>query len=477
MAFGNLINSKSVGQAFDGDVPWPWFVIGSIPLLGYLLTASFDLEFFFFLGVLIIVVFVVGLLNFEAALIFVPLVLTNPYTLRETQTNLHISEVVLLVIFLVWFLRWISGSRRYVFPKEFLLSSIVIILAAVASLSVARYPLAGILQIVRYVEVLIFFFLIIYNHCTSKEDIRRMFGLLLIGGLLASLVGLVQFVTGDMTVSGTRRIFGWHGGGYGALIGSTLLLAISTLMFDRDKVLRMWASIALPFAALALILSQTRAWLAAFLLAVFLVFVWSRRQMIGRLLFVGGVVLVSLVIVIQTNMFGLVDNSLLRAALENAFRLSTEAGRLSDLSLLLRLMVWGFSVGLFLSNPLLGIGVGGLRFADYYTLRLGRPEEGVGYVDNQYIQFFAEAGFAAGIGWVVFVYFALRRGIQSLRLSKGTSLQAVATGLLGSLLIFVIGSCFWVITPHHDLFAIMIMNIALLLNVSIVLQNTDQRVT
>ncbi len=153
--------------------------------------------------------------------------------------------------------------------------------------------------------------------------------------------------------------------------------------------------------------------------------------------------------------------------LQRAFRFGTVPGEYSmeDLSLLMRLNAWRKGVEVFLGHPLLGIGVGNLRISDYFILRLGKPEEGIGYVDNQYLQMFAEAGIVAGIAFVWYVLHVFRIGITSFRKSIGTSLNIPAIGYFGCLMICLIGSGFWVITVEHELFALMILYIVLLLNI------------
>ncbi len=452
----------------SASTTWRLYAIPLIPFVLFLTSVVFDFEFYFFLALIPTIVFVVGMINFEAAFLFVPLSLTNPYTLQETQSNLHISEVILLAIFCVWLIRLISTPSGFSFPQKFLVPTILIISMAVVSLSVANYLLPGVQQVIRYIEILVFLFLIVFNYCRTEHIIRQIFLVLLIGGLLQSLLGLGQFMTGEMTRSVTRRIFGWHGGGYGALIGSTLMFCCCILLYEKRVSFRIWALVIIPFSALALILSQTRAWIGAFTLALFLMFVVGKRKLMGRVLVIGCIVGFTFFLVVQTNGFGLVENNLLKSAINSAFRFETTPGKRSteDLSLLMRLNTWKTAIGIFLSHPITGIGVGNLRFQDYFSLRLGNPSQGLGYVDNQYIQFFTEAGIVAGIAWILFMFFALQGGWRAVQLSKDSPLHSVAAGLFGSLLIMVIGSFFWVITPHHELFAIMIINIGLLLNIS-----------
>ncbi|MGB6034026.1 MAG: hypothetical protein WBH55_14465, partial [Bacteroidota bacterium] len=115
---------------------------------------------------------------------------------------------------------------------------------------------------------------------------------------------------------------------------------------------------------------------------------------------------------------------------------------------------------------LFGIGVANLRFTSYLTGTLGSPlDPDAGFVDNQYIQFFAEAGLIAGIAWIVYLGAALVTGRRAVRLATGGPLGGVALGLSGAILVVALGSFFWVVTPSHELFSLLVLMIALLASV------------
>ncbi len=433
----------------------------------YALSIIYNGTFYYFLTFFCLIVLVLALIRFDLALLFVPLTLTNPYTLTETGTNLHISELVLLIIFFVWLIRQAISGEAISIPKRFLIPSLMIIGAALLSLLAARFLVAGIQQVVRYIEIFILFFIIVLQNYKTEKSIRQLLLLLIIGGLIASLIGLGQFITGTLTKGVTRRIFGWHGGGYGALIASTILLSICSLFYKHDKVLKIWAIITIPFAGLALILSQTRAWIGALVVALAFMLLWTRRDVIKKIFLMLVLVIGIIVLVLQTQAFGLVDNLYLQAAIEKAFKFGFASGKLNSdqMSILMRLNVWRSAIVQYLHHPLTGIGVGNLRVVDYFSARLGNPTEGIGgYIDNQYIQFFAEAGTFAGVAWIMYIVYSLSLGLRNIRTTVGTNLFPPAMGFFLSLLIFVIGGFFWVITPQHELFALMSLYVGILYN-------------
>ena len=130
--------------------------------------------------------------------------------------------------------------------------------------------------------------------------------------------------------------------GYGALIASTILLSICSLFYKHDKVLKIWAIITIPFAGLALILSQTRAWIGALVVALAFMLLWTRRDVIKKIFLMLVLVIGIIVLVPQTQAFGLVDNLYLQAAIEKAFKFGFASGKLNSdqMSILMRLNVW-----------------------------------------------------------------------------------------------------------------------------------------
>jgi O-antigen ligase len=287
------------------------------------------------------------------------------------------------------------------------------------------------------------------------------------GGLIASIVGLVQFLLEIINTGEVHRVYGWHGPAYGAVMASILLLSISALLYQQHKIFKLWAIITIPFAGLALILCQTRAWIGALVLAIVIMFILEKQGVFKRVLLIIGIVVSIIVLVLIIAGLGIIDSKYFLTALDRAFRFGSTPGKhsIQDFALLMRLNVWRAAMVQYFNHPIFGIGVGNLRFVNYFTPTLVRPSPEIGWVDNQYIQFFTEAGTIAGIAWIMFVSRSVRLGIQSVRQAVGSDLYAPAIGFFMSLLILFIGSFFWVITPQHELFASMALNIGLLFNI------------
>ena len=442
--------------------------IGLFIVLGtFLLSTVFEWEYYFFLVSFCLAVFVVALIRFDIAFLLVPIIIINPYTLVETGTKLHISELILPILYLVWFIRIAISGEKIFFPKLFLFPSLVILATALLSLLVARYYLPGLYHIVRYIEILGIFFMVVLRSCRNEQQIKRLHLSLIIGGLFASIVGLVQFLFDILATGEIHRVYGWHGPAYGAVMASILLLSVSALLYQNQKILRVWAAITIPFSGLALILCQTRAWIGAFFLALGILFFLTKKDVLKKVLFMIGIVFSVVVLVSIIVWLDIVDRNYFIIALDRAFRFGSTPGKrsVSDLALFMRMNVWRWAIVQYIYHPIMGIGIGNLRFANYFTPALVTPTAEAGWVDNQYIQFFAEAGTVAGIAWILYVSRAIRLGLKSVRRTVGSDLHAQAIGMFLSLLILVIGSFFWVITPQHELLAMMVLYIGLLYNI------------
>ncbi len=448
-------------------IPIKIYLVVAFLVTSYLLCVVQEWIFFYFFTIFCAVVIVTAFFNFEAAFLYIPIVLFNPYMLVETGSSLLLSEVVLIIIFIVWSGRIILLRERIEFPKKFLILSLAIIIPASLSLFRAPYLVVGIKQVVRFIELFLFFLIVVIYSCKTEKRITQVFISLIFGGLIASCIAIGQYINNVIILRESTRVFGWHGGNEGAFLASTIVLSISALWYKSHYYVKMLSIVTIPIACLALLVSQTRTWIGAFLIVMAILFFLQKRGSFRKSLAISGIIISLIFIIVQTNVFGLVDSKFFLGALQGASRFGTTTGAYSttDLSLLMRLNAWRKGIEIYLSHPIFGYGIGNVRFADYFTLKLGKPGEGVGYVDNQYLQIFAEAGTIAGIALIAYMVIAVKLGIKSLRSAEDSELYIPAVGLFGCLLICVIGSNFWVLTVDHELFALTILYIGLLMNI------------
>lgn len=408
----------------------------------------------------------IALFRLEWTFLAVPLALSNPYQLAETGTNVTFSEFILILVFLAWVLRLLGREGPLFLPIPLAAAMGLLTVISVLSLGAAVHLEPGIKQVIRFVEIFLLFFPLSLNLMTTERDIVRCTGFLLLGGASAALVGMYRFqmVLEDTGVA--HRVYGLHGGGFGALMASTAILAVGFLATPGIW-RRLYGAVTFLLALTGLVLSQTRAWIGAFVLSAVVLFVHQQRTWKRRVVS-AAVMLVIVVVTVQTvDFLSYFRAGALERGLEEVLGVSSDprAKVVGDLSLLMRFAVWSHTLDLIAANPVLGIGVANLRFSDYFSGRLAAPGPGVGYVDNQYLQFFAESGMIAGFVWLFILGSLGRIAFRTIRAPGSGRLGPIAVGLTGSFLVFVIGSFFWVFTPSHELFAVFTLQAALLINI------------
>src|SRR6266849_2818530 len=96
------------------------YVVVVLSLAAYLASVAVRQESLYFLVALGLVVLGLSAIKIELGLLTVPIILANPLRLESTDTNLILSEYVLLIVFGMSFFKACTIRRSYVFPKQFL---------------------------------------------------------------------------------------------------------------------------------------------------------------------------------------------------------------------------------------------------------------------------------------------------------------------------------------------------------------------
>jgi putative inorganic carbon (hco3(-)) transporter len=460
------VTTLAIPQAFASTSRTGIAVVATL-LAGYALSLVFEEPLLYVIGLLTLLLLVLAFTDLSLAVVVLPLALMNPYMLKETGTRVLTSEIALIVVFIAWLVRQISSVHGRRFPREFVLPAGLFIGAAIVSLLGATYPGAGALQVVRYIEILVVLFLLVVQEIDSVDRMRQVTVTIMLGGLIATLIGIGEFVMETSTTGSAVRIRGWHGGGFGAVAAVTFLIAGSAAILDRVPRVRLLGLCTIPLAGTALVLSGTRAWIGACGIAVITLMLLLRGPVLRRV--VVGVLLVLTIglVVLGSGLLGRQEWNIVGGVVENTLRSAPKQGRLSgeDLSLMMRFYLWYRSGGLFLEHPLTGIGAGNLRFDNMFTAHLSAPKATAGFVDNQYIQSFVELGIVGGMAWLMLMAWMLRAGARAVKTAASTPLGFVAAGLFGSLVVFAVGSFFWVLTPAHELFSLMLLCLGLTVNI------------
>jgi len=409
---------------------------------------------------IIIIVFSLLLLPFflnklENGIILLPIFIYMPIGMSFLM-GIQLSEIGVLLLFLVFLATVIHTKRKDQFETPALLPISLFILAALLSTVNATYMTASIKNILKMVEAFIIVFYITINYIEKKETLQSVFLMIVVGGTLASLFGLYQFrVGGEATMGLERRIFGLLGGGYGAFLGTSIVCAIC-FIFLGEKTKEKYVSLfCIPILSVALVLHQTRAWfLATGVALIFIVFQIGWKKKLIKFIFVLSVVVLVVFGILGTHLIGFAPKPVTEFATEKSFQLGLSPTQHQGkyLSIMIRLFIWWNGLNIYLQHPVFGFGIGNLRFSNMMTAQLGSPaEEGVGYIDNHYLNILYETGILGITAWLVLMVILFRSSKRLLRLAVDPEWKAMAVAVVGSLIVFFTGGFFWCLTVVHEM--------------------------
>lgn len=393
--------------------------------------------------------------SIENAIILTPLFIYMPVTVSSSM-NIQVSEIGIVLLILVYASTTLTSKQKRPFETPALFPILLFICAALLSLVNAKFITAGVKQVLRMVEAFIVVFYLTVNYIEKKETMIKALKVIIISGVLAALYGFYQFkVGGEMTMGAERRIFGLLGGGYGAFIGSSIVCAVSLFVFQENRWEKGFLVLSLPFLVVALLLHQGRAWFvgvfAALLLTLFLI---PNRKSLFRFiaLFLG--VGTSVLFLLNTNLIGFAPKRAVEFATVTSFQfgLTPEENKGKFLSILTRFFLWSRGFGIFMKHPILGFGIGNLRFRNMITGELGDPsEEGMGQIDNQYLNVLVETGILGFVSWMGILFVLYKASRKLLDNAVDWDGKTIASAVIGSLVVFFLGGLFWCITVTHEM--------------------------
>jgi O-antigen ligase len=340
-----------------------------------------------------------------------------------------------------------TQEKQYVFPAQWPI--VLMIFAGFLSLANARYPGVSMILILKHIEAFIVVYFIVVNFLETKEDIQRVVVVTAVAGFLAAIYGIMRFSAGLES-----RVFGMHGGGYGAFIGASIICAVSIIFFSRRTVMRFVLLCMLPFLTLALLLSQTRAWTFGTLLALLVIFYVHSGKSNKMKLVVGLGALAALVLwLVQSGLFGFATTGSLEdatgKALQTGLLASDDKGKY--LSGIVRLFIWWHGFNIYLQYPILGFGIGNLRFRNMFTGELGPADDPeMGFVDNHYLNVLFETGILGAIAWIWLMILVYRQYKALLHYSEDADWRSIAYALIGSLIVWAFGGIFWGLDHVHE---------------------------
>jgi len=285
-------------------------------------------------------------------------------------------------------------------------------------------------ELMRLVSYVCFYYVII-DWCHAEDNTRTLLKALMASTIAVAIFGLWQAVTGGYSAlydvlypiqDEVAKIPAWEGRitsfleHYNGLAGYLNLVLPFCLAFatgGTDTVLRTLSRWCLAFGVIALLLTQSRGGLLAFV-AILLVHVsFSARDRKARMRRVALVMIVCL----------------LEAAAAGFF--FQRLGEIDDFTAVSRVAIWGGAFTVFARSPVLGTGFGNLRGLMGGLLNL--PDGWTGDAHNLYLEFLAETGL---IGFTVFgslILLALRTTVRQLRETEDEFNKMIAVAVFSAI--------------------------------------------
>jgi len=285
-------------------------------------------------------------------------------------------------------------------------------------------------ELMRLASYVCFYYVII-DWCQTQDNTRTLLKVLMVSTIIVALFGFWQALSGGYSAlydalypiqDEIAQIPAWEGRitsfleHYNGLAGYLNLVIPFCLVFaigGSDRVLRSLSRWCLAFASIALLLTQSRGGLLAFVAILLVHTCFSARNRKARIRRVALVMIVCL----------------LAAAAAGFF--FQRLGEIDDFTAVSRLAIWGGAFTVFARSPVVGTGFGNLRGLMGGLLNL--PDGWTGDAHNLYLELLAETGL---IGFVVFgtlIVLALRTALKQLQTTENHFNKMIALAIFAAL--------------------------------------------
>jgi len=260
------------------------------------------------------------------------------------------------------------------------------------------------------------FYYVITDWIQTRRDTQTLLKVLMASTIAVALFGLYQMMIGGYSAlydvlypvqEEIRQIPPWEGritsflehyNGLAAYINLVVPFCLVFALRGSDPALRTWCKWCVALAGAALLLTQSRGGLLAFV-AMLMVSAYmlapDRKTRMRRL---------ALVLVVCA----------LAAAVAGFF--FQRLGEIDDYTAVSRLAIWGGAFTVFARAPVVGAGFGNLR--PLMGGLLGLPEGWMGDAHNLYLELLAESGLAGFIAFAFLIVCGLRAARRCMRQSR-----------------------------------------------------------
>ena len=375
-------------------------------------------------------VFVLAALRFRALLplivFFLPVTpfLNWDFPIRDLSTLVRFSFFAGVLLYRAThkhdLRRWLFGG----WLTRAILSYLVIATASAVLLN--PLTLDAQRELMRLASYVCFYY-VITDWCQTQADTRTLLKILMASTIVVALFGFWQAISGGYSAlydvlypvqDEMAQIPAWEGritsflehyNGLAGYLNLVLPFCLAFAIGGTDSVLRTLSRWCLALAAIALLLTQSRGGLLAFV-AILLAYAYlsasDRKARIQR---------VALLLIV----------CLLAAAVAGFF--FQRLGKIDDFTTISRLAIWAGAFTVFAQSPLFGTGFGNLRGLMGGLLNL--PDGWTGDAHNFYLELLAETGLMGFIVFSVLIVLALRTALRRLRKTENHFNKMIAIAI------------------------------------------------
>lgn len=378
--------------------------------------------------------------------ILLPLLMFRPSQDCFLLPKETVSQILILGMCACWV---ISSVRKGKFTFSYTpLNKPILgfILIGGLSLVYAGSAYSGLRELRLLVSYGLLYFLVI-NNVTGGENIDRVIAAMLLGGLVSSFYGILQYYDIDFFTwidrpGPRKKVFSTHGNVH--FLASYLMLLIPVasgyLLSSVKRAKKVFTALAIIPIYFCLIITYSRgAWLSLLISIVVMGVIIGRRRLpplTGRLIWTVMVVVILLTVLL----------SLFNVLSRHGLSITDQVGSLFDRrteAVAGRLLMWRVSASMMEDYLPLGLGLGNFKvhYQEYLVILLGEEQNELYRafassklrVHNDYLQVGVELGLVGlgVLGWCIFVLFMA--SFSSLR-RVTTARFPLSAGLLASIL-------------------------------------------
>ncbi len=379
-------------------------------------------------------VFVLAALRFRALLplvvFFLPVTpfLNWDFPIRDLSTLVRLSFFAGVLLYRATHKH---DLRRWLF-SGWLMRAILAYLTVATASAILLNPLTLDAQreLMRLASYVCFYY-VITDWCQTQDNTRTLLKVLMVSTIAVTLFGLWQAISGGYSAlydvlypvqDEMAQIPAWEGritsflehyNGLAGYLNLVLPFCLACAIGRPDSVLRTLSRWCLALAAIALLLTQSRGGLLAFI-AILLVYTYlsarDRKAKIRR---------VALVLIV----------CLLAAAVAGFF--FQRLGEIDDFTTVSRLAIWAGAFTVFAQSPLFGTGFGNLRSLMGRLLNL--PDGWTGDAHNLYLELLSETGLLGLIAFSVLIVLALRTALRQLHKTENHFNKMIAIAIFAAI--------------------------------------------